>query len=135
MCIRDSKKGADKGIDGIITFLDDKKTANQVIVQVKSGHVSSRDVRDLAGTLDREKAAIGVLITLEPPTRDMTTEAVTAGFYKPAWWETCPRIQILTVEQLLHDARVKMPPAHGTFKQAQKVTKEEGVQSALDLGA
>ena len=129
------KKGADKGIDGIITFLDDKKTANQVIVQVKSGHVSSRDVRDLAGTLDREKAAIGVLITLEPPTRDMTTEAVTAGFYKPAWWETCPRIQILTVEQLLHDARVKMPPAHGTFKQAQKVTKEEGVQSALDLGA
>ena len=129
------KKGADKGIDGIITFLDDKKTANQVIIQVKSGHVSSRDVRDLAGTLDREKAAIGVLITLEPPTRDMTTEAVTAGFYKPAWWEPCPRIQILTVEQLLHDARVKMPPAHGTFKQAQKVTKEEGVQGALDLGA
>ena len=128
------KKGADKGIDGIITFLDDKKTANQVIVQVKSGHVSSRDVRDLAGTIG-EKAAIGVLITLEPPTRDMTTEAVTAGFYKPAWWEPCPRIQILTVEQLLHGAQVKMPPAHGTFKQAQKVTKEEGVQGALDLGA
>ena len=127
------KKGADKGIDGIITFLDDKKTANQVIIQVKSGHVSSRDVRDLAGTLDREKAAIGVLITLEPPTKDMTTEAVTAGFYKPAWWESCPRIQILTIEQLLHGAQVKMPPAHGTFKQAQKVTKEEGLQGALDL--
>ena len=132
---RTGRRGADKGIDGIITFLDDdKKTATQVIVQVKSGHVGSRDVRDLAGTLDREKAAIGVLITLEPPTKDMTTEAVSAGFYTPTWWEPCPRIQIFTVEQLLHDARVKMPPAHGTFKQAQKVTKEEGVQGSLNLG-
>ena len=129
------KKGADKGIDGIITFLDDKKTANQVIVQVKSGHVTSQTIRDLRGTIEREKAAIGVLITLEPPTRDMTTEAVSAGFYTPTWWEPCPRIQIFTVEQLLHDARVKMPPAHGTFKQAQKVTKEEGVQGSLNLGA
>lgn len=131
---RTGRRGADKGIDGIITFLDDKKTANQVIVQVKSGHVSSQTIRDLRGTIEREKAAIGVLITLEPPTRDMTTEAVSAGFYTPTWWEPCPRIQIFTVEQLLHDARVKMPPAHGTFKQAQKVTKEEGVQGSLNLG-
>ena len=129
------KKGADKGVDGIITFLDDTKKANQVIVQVKSGHVTSQTIRDLRGTIEREKAAIGVLITLEPPTRDMTTEAVSAGFYTPTWWEPCPRIQIFTVEQLLHDARVKMPPAHGTFKQAQKVTKEEGVQGSLNLGA
>ena len=129
------KKGADKGVDGIITFLDDTKKANQVIVQVKSGHVTSQTIRDLRGTIEREKAAIGVLITLEPPTRDMTTEAVSAGFYTPTWWEPCPRIQICTVEQLLHDARVKMPPAHGTFKQAQKVTKEEGVQGSLNLGA
>ena len=127
------KKGADKGVDGIITFLDDKKTANQVIVQVKSGHVTSQTIRDLRGTIEREKAAIGVLITLEPPTKDMTTEAVSAGFYTPTWWEPCPHIQIFTVEQLLHDARIKMPPAHGTFKQAQKVTKEEGVQPELGL--
>ena len=128
------KKGADKGIDGIITFLDDKKTANQVIIQVKGGHVGREIVASLRGTIEREKAAIGVLITLEPPTRDMTTEAVSAGFYKPAWWEPCPRIQILTVEQLLHGAQVKMPPAHGTFKQAQKVKPDEGTQGALDLG-
>ena len=44
------------------------------------------------------------------------------------------RIQSLTIEQLLHGAQVQMPPAHGTFKQAQKVTKEAGVQSAIDLG-
>ena len=44
------------------------------------------------------------------------------------------RIQILSIEQLLHGAQVQMPPAHGTFKQAQKVTKEEGVQGSLNLG-
>ena len=44
------------------------------------------------------------------------------------------RIQSLTIEQLLHGAQVQMPPAHETFKQAQKVTKEAGVQSAIDLG-
>ena len=65
----------------------------------------------------------------------MTTEAVTAGFYKPAWWEPCPRIQILTIEQLLHGSQVKMPPAHGTFKQAEKVKKDDGVQGALDFDA
>ena len=43
------------------------------------------------------------------------------------------RLQILTIEQLLHGAQVQMPPAHGTFKQAQKVTKEEGVQGALGI--
>ena len=44
------------------------------------------------------------------------------------------RLQILTIEHLLHDAQVQMPPAHGTFKQAQKVTKEEGVQGSLNWG-
>ena len=45
------------------------------------------------------------------------------------------RLQILTIEHLLHGAQVQMPPAHGTFKQAQKVKTDEGVQGALDLDA
>jgi hypothetical protein len=35
---------------------------------------------------------------------------------------------------LLRGARVQMPPAYGTFKQAQKVKKDEGVQGGFDLG-
>ena len=62
------KKGADKGIDGLISFIDDNTgKVKQVIVQVKSGKVNSRDIRDLVGTLDRESAAIGVFLTLEEP--------------------------------------------------------------------
>ena len=130
------KKGADQGIDGVITFIDDASNKpKRVLVQVKGGHVNSATVRDLHGTVDREQAAIGVLITLEPATRPMEVEAAAAGFYEsPGWGQKYPRLQILTVEQLLHGAQVQMPPAHGTFKQAQKVKKDEGMQGGFELG-
>lgn len=83
-----------------------------------------------------EKAAIGLLITLEPATKALETEAVSAGFYEsPGWGQTSPRLQILTVEQLLRGAQPQMPPAHGTFKQAEKVMKQEGMQGELGLEA
>ncbi len=132
------KKGSDKGIDGVINFLDGGASALQrIIVQVKSGKVKSGDIRDLVGTVQRENAAIGVFITLEPPTQDMTREAVTAGYYHSQSWggKDYPRIQILPVADLLHGAEVKMPPPHGTFKQAQKARQApEGQQTALDFG-
>src|SRR5260370_33068432 len=120
---RVGKKGADRGIDGVIAFIDDATgKAKRVLVQVKSGHVNSSQIRDLVGTLKREDAAIGLFITLETPTRDMLIEAASAGFYhSPGWNKDYPRIQILTIEELLHNAEVKMPPQFGTFKQAQRV--------------
>ena len=84
-------------------------------MQVKSGHVNASHIRDLVGTVQREQAAIGVFITLEPPSRDMTTEAVSAGFYhSPGWNKDYPRIQILTIDELLQNAEVKMPPQFGS---------------------
>jgi len=118
------KKGSDKGIDGVITFVEATTGKPQrVLIQVKSGHVKSGDIRDLAGTLQREAAAIGVFITLEPPSKDMVTEAATAGFYTSPWG-THPRLQILTVQDLLSGKRVDMPPltqVEQTFKKAPKV--------------
>jgi site-specific DNA-methyltransferase (adenine-specific) len=127
------KKGSDKGIDGLINFMDDNTgKPKQVLVQVKSGHVGSPDIRELKGVLEREKASIGLFVTLEEPTRDMTQEAVTAGHYhSPGWNKDFPKIQILTIAQLLRGAEVKMPPAFGTFKQAQKV--QEAGAGQLDL--
>jgi site-specific DNA-methyltransferase (adenine-specific) len=76
------KKGSDKGIDGVINFVDDSsRKPKRALVQVKSGKVKSGDIRDLRGTVEREKAALGVFITLEESTRDMRTEAVSAGYY------------------------------------------------------
>jgi site-specific DNA-methyltransferase (adenine-specific) len=133
---REGRKGSDKGIDGVIAFIDDSTgKAKRVLVQVKSGHVKSGDIRDLKGTVQREQAAIGVFITLEPPSKDMTTEAVSAGFYHSQGWnKDYPRIQILTIEELLHGAEVKMPPQFGTFKQAQKVQQSTHEQPELGFG-
>jgi site-specific DNA-methyltransferase (adenine-specific) len=132
---KQGKKGSDKGIDGVITFVDDAKgKAKRVIVQVKSGHVKRGDIGELRGTIEREDAAIGVFITLEEPSRDMRTEATKAEFYHSAWWDKdYPRIQILTIADLLRGAEVKMPPAYGTFKQAQKVQDTEGIQPGFNL--
>ena len=129
------KKGSDKGVDGVITFLDDNTgKPKQAIVQVKSGHVKSGDIRDLKGTLEREKAALGVFITLEPPSADMETEAVSAGFYEsPGWNQKYRRIQILTIEMLLHGAQVQMPPTAQTFKQAPKAEQTQPGQLPLDV--
>lgn len=128
------KKGKDAGIDGAINFIEAGGKAKSVLVQVKSGHVKAGDVRDLRGTVEREGAAIGVLITLEAPTADMTKEAVSAGFYhSPGFNRDHRRIQILTVADLLHGARVDMPPAAGTFKQAPRVNEPGAKQQEMGL--
>ncbi len=117
---KQGKKGSDKGIDGVINFIDDNSgKPKRVLVQVKSGHIKTGDIRDLVGTVDREKAAIGVFITLEPATSQMTKEALTAGFYRHTFTgQDYPRIQILTIADLLEGKQVDMPRAFGTFKQA-----------------
>jgi DNA modification methylase len=94
------KKGADGGIDGIKYFVDDSKEWKKIIVSVKSGGVSVSMVRDLRGVLERESAALALLITLENPTKPMETEALKAGFYADGTTRY-PRIQILTIESLL----------------------------------
>lgn len=130
------KKGSDKGIDGVINFIDDTTgKPKRVLVQVKSGKVKSGDIRDLVGTVQRENAQIGIFVTLEDPSKDMTTEAVSAGFYNsPGWGQKYPKVQILTIADLLRGAEVKMPPPHGTFKQAPKAQQApDALQQGFDL--
>jgi len=129
------KKGSDQGIDGVINFIDDTGgKPKRAVVQVKSGHVKSGDIRDLRGVLEREEAAIGIFITLEQPSGEMTREAVSAGFYtSKLWGQNYPKIQIVTIEELLSENGVKMPPDYGTFKQAQKAKKVEGSQGQLEI--
>ena len=94
---------------------------------MKSGNVTAKDIRDLRGVLDREQDEIGVLITLEEPTKPMQGEAASAGFYKTPYGNH-PRLQILTLRELLEDGRrIDYPPelarADLTFKKAPKARK------------
>jgi len=115
------KKGADGGIDGLIYFRSDAKTTERAIVSVKGGGVSVPMVRDLKGVLDREKAPIGVFLTLEPPTRPMEREAASAGFYTLGERQY-PRLQIITVEQALNGMKPAIPlvDTGAAFKRAVK---------------
>jgi len=120
----EQKKGADRGIDGRLYFHDEtdrkKRKTKQIMLSVKSGNVGVKDVRDLRGVVEREEAQIGVLICMEKPTRNMRREAASAGAYKSPWGSH-PRLQILTIEELLAGHKIDYPPAgqvNITFKKA-----------------
>lgn len=94
-------RGADKGIDGEIAFLRGLRDYGRGIVSVKGGqHVTPDMVRALKGTVERERADIGIFICLDPPTRDMRTEAHSGGRINLPGGNR-PRIQIVTVEDLI----------------------------------
>ncbi len=122
------KRGADTGIDGVIYFIDERKgKPKKTVVQVKSGKVGVRDVRDLAHVVEREKAALGVFVTLEEPTGPMLTEALGRGFYhSPGWGRNYPRLQVVTVDALLWGEQIEHPPFNINFKEAQRAKGEEG---------
>jgi DNA modification methylase len=127
------RKGADRGIDGRITFTGQDKKLESVLVSVKSGHVNSGQVRDLKGTLEREKAAMGIFVTLEEPTREMRLEATTAGMYR-VWERDYPKIQIVSIRELLEEGRKPaLPPlVLPTFQQAQRERERGGEQMTID---
>lgn len=130
----EEKKGADQGIDGRLYFHDEREggKTKQVIFSVKGGHTSVKDVRDLRGVIEREKAEIGVLITLQEPTQPMRKEAADAGFYTSPWDGTHPRIQILTVAELLAGKRIDMPPTGQVNITFKKAPKNKGIHEQVE---
>jgi len=121
-------KGPDRGIDGVMYFVDEAGgRPKKAVIQVKSGAVSVRDIRDLVGTVEREKAAMGALLTLRPPTKAMVREAAAAGFYhSPGWNRDYPRVQLLEAGDLLAGkAKLQAPPQNTTFRTAQRAKKDE----------
>jgi site-specific DNA-methyltransferase (adenine-specific) len=129
------KKGADRGIDGVISFSTGPRgEIGRALVSVKSGSVNSSMVRDLKGVLEREKAEIGLFVTLDEPSGPMHLEATTAGVYQSALsGREYPRIQILTIQELLEEHRrpdlpVLVLPA---YQQAERVDKKAAEQGEL----
>ncbi len=132
---QDKKKGADKGIDGYLYFIDDESgIAKRIIVSVKGGHVTVSQVRDLKGVIEREKAVIGVFLALQEPTKPMREEAAAAGVYTPKLLpgKTYPKIQILTVEEILAGKQIDYPRVapEVTFKRAERKEKDDGFEQA-----
>jgi hypothetical protein len=121
------RKGADRGIDGLL-YIEVGKSTEKVIVQVKGGaHVSRANIATLEGDVDREKAVVGLFVTLTEPTREMLKEATAAGHYESPFHGAVPKIQILTVEALLNGTKPQLPDlSRGaqTFKKAKRDEKD-----------
>ena len=133
----DQKKGADHGIDGRLYFHDDNSgKTRQVVLSVKGGqHVNVSHIRDLKGVLEREKAEIGVYICIEEATKPMRAEAAEAGFYhSDTWNRDYPKVQILTIAELLDGKQIDMPPiqqVNQTFKRARREKGKDAGQLGL----
>ena len=123
----EQKKGADKGIDGHLYFHDDPNTrkTKQIIFSVKAGKTNVAHVRDLCHVVDREQAEMGVLISMHANTKAMRAEAADVGFYESPWGKH-PRIQLLTVTELLKGERIDMPPAKGVNVTYKRAPRKEG---------
>ncbi|MCX6380845.1 MAG: DNA methyltransferase [Armatimonadetes bacterium] len=128
--IPQEKKGADFGIDGVAYFQDNPKKPSKAVVQVKGGHVTAAQIRDLRGVMAREKAQLGFFITLEPPTQAMKNEAAAAGYYQPTSGvgRRVESIQIRTIEELLEGRMFDFPlyRTNVSFKEAERLQKEQG---------
>ncbi len=133
----DQRKGADKGVDGRIYFHDpDSAETHQIVISVKAGKLKAEHIRDLRGVVEREEAEIGVLISLDSPSKKMRAEAASAGFYRSPWGDH-PRMQLVTVEELLGGQALDAPPARQvgrTFKRARKGKHKSRLQVSLPFG-
>jgi len=129
------KKGADAGIDGLIFFQDDKSTPKKIVVSVKGGeNVGVTMVKDLIATVGRQKAEMGIFVTLAEPTKPMLTEAVAAGYYTTPTGAKFPRIQIHTIADLLSGkARAAYPNLDAGALTFRKAALEQGEDKQSDL--
>lgn len=129
---RGGRKGADTGIDGIVYMRTAKNVTDKAIVEVKGGGVSVDQIHKLKSVIEREKALVGLFVTLEPPTKPMVAEAAAAGFAETAFGRI-PRIQILTIQGLLEFREFARLPAvdASAFRKAPKEKSTD--QGALDL--
>lgn len=136
--VQEKKKGADAGVDGVIPLEDvnpetRKSVTLKIIIQVKSGRVSVKDIRDLRGVIEREKAIIGVFVTLEDPTQPMVVEAIEADYYERLG-QKYPKIQIRTIEELFQNKGIEYPNLKNTnLKEPKKIESTTEIQTEFAL--
>ena len=130
----EQKRGADQGIDGLLYFIDgQRRTSHKIVVQVKGGHVSSPQVRDLKGVVEREKAAMGLFISLDEPTAPMRSEAASGGFFQSdVWQRDFPKIQLRTIGDMLAGQGFDLTPRPAAYQPAQRVRRPQGRQAGLE---
>lgn len=131
------KKGADRGVDGVVPFLDGR-TSKRGVVSVKAGNTGPDHIRDLGGVVARDDdAAFGVFICLRQPTKPMVEEALNQGTWVSEFdGKTYPKMQILTAQDLLDGKPIRMPPSRtSVYAQPARERRREGEQPTLSINS
>ncbi len=117
----------DRGIDGVVRFpLDNRGAIGRALVSVKGGGLNPAMVRDLIGTVETQRAEMGILITLEKTTRGIGDAVRHSGTYTaPVTGRNYPRAQLLTVEQLLAGTKPDMPAPLLPYIKAERARMEK----------
>jgi site-specific DNA-methyltransferase (adenine-specific) len=128
------RKGADGGVDGYVYFKPDGRVTEKAVVSVKGGeNVGVAMIKDLITTVDRERAKVGIFLTLAPPTKPMVTEAAAAGLYASPLHGKFPKIQILTIEDLFNRVRPELPFRDGSEYRQPKREASGDKQLGMDV--
>ena len=132
--IINEKKGGDSGIDGIAYVLDvssaGKQESQKVLFSVKSNQTLTPSViRDLNGTMERDGAVTGYLLTLYPMP-NLVKESKKYGTYRNnLYGKDFPKIQVISVQEMLDGARLDLPTVLGVLKSATKQAKGKKQES------
>jgi site-specific DNA-methyltransferase (adenine-specific) len=129
------KQVGDKGIDGVARFYLDKSTFGRILVSVKGGKtVGPQFVRDLIGTVETQKAQMGVLIAMTEPTPGVLDAVNHGGTYTWAInGQSYPRVQVITIADLLRGKRPETPPPVLPYIQAAKAAYPSAQMSINDV--
>lgn len=114
------KQTADGGVDGKIFFNRDREKIGSLIVEVKGGaSVNASVIRELRGTLEREGPDMAGLVTMEKISerkrQNFAQEMAQAGEIEIGN-TSYPRMQLLSVPEILAGEMFKTPPAIGKNK-------------------
>jgi site-specific DNA-methyltransferase (adenine-specific) len=127
------KKGGDRGIDGRLPIYDPKGNLNWAMIQVKGGALNPGYIRDFSHVITREKAVFGVFICLDPPSKQMVNEALEAGYVEGFGARKIPRLQILTIKELLEEKKVPDFPEGWIPLKYEGVGKPNAAQPTLGI--
>lgn len=130
------KKTADGGWDGHLTF-DMQGVKKVVLIEVKSGNVNVKNVREFIQVVRKQNADIGVFVCFEEQiTKPMLIAAKDEGYFEAQYYgDRYDKMQILSVQNILADKGINIPDSRLlTFKTAiRDYSQKDLVQSKLDI--
>lgn len=132
------KQAGDKGVDGLAFFGTGQKARGRIVISVKGGKRPGPEVvRDLIGTVESQKAQMGILITMAEPSPGVRDAVDHGGTYIwPINGQVFPRVQVITVQELLDRKHPQMPLLDLVYGQAPKATSPDSYQPSFnDLAA